>query len=193
MIDGNDGGLNITRDRGKTWRFVENLPVGQFYHVNVDMEFPYNVYGGMQDNGSWAGPAYVLKSQGIRNSYWQEIMFGDGFDAVPDPKDSRFGYAMSQQGSVGRYDRVTGNTKNIKPTHPNPDLKLRYNWNSAIAINPTDQETIYFGSQFVHKSSDKGHTWEIISPDLTTNNKEKQKQHESGGITMDATGAENHC
>lgn len=193
MIDGNDGGLNITRDRGKTWRFVENLPVGQFYHVNVDMEFPYNVYGGMQDNGSWVGPAYVLKSQGIRNSYWQEIMFGDGFDAVPDPKDSRFGYAMSQQGNVGRYDRVTGNTKNIQPTHPNSDIKLRFNWNSAIAINPTDQETIYFGSQFVHKSADKGHTWEIISPDLTTNNKDKQKQHESGGITMDATGAENHC
>jgi len=193
MIDGNDGGLNITRDRGKTWRFVENLPVGQFYHVNVDMEYPYNVYGGMQDNGSWVGPAYVLKSQGIRNSYWQEIMFGDGFDAVPDPKDSRFGYAMSQQGSVGRYDRVTGNAKNIQPTHPNPTVKLRFNWNSAIAINPTDQETIYFGSQFVHKSTDKGFTWEIISPDLTTNNIEKQKQHESGGITMDATGAENHC
>ncbi|KAA3621884.1 MAG: hypothetical protein DWQ02_26970, partial [Bacteroidetes bacterium] len=86
MIDGNDGGLNITRDRGKTWRFVENLPVAQFYHINVDMEYPYNVYGGMQDNGSWAGPAYVLKDQGIRNAYWQELMFGDGFDVVPDPK-----------------------------------------------------------------------------------------------------------
>jgi photosystem II stability/assembly factor-like uncharacterized protein len=193
MLDGNDGGLYLTTDRGKTWRFAENLPIAQFYHINVDMEFPYNVYGGMQDNGSWAGPAYVLKSQGIRNSYWQEVMFGDGFDVVPDPKDSRFGYAMSQQGSVGRYDLKTGNAKNIKPTHPDPDVKLRFNWNSAIAINPTDNETLYFGSQFVHKSSDKGQTWEIISPDLTTNNKEKQKQYESGGITMDATGAENHC
>ncbi|WP_372792705.1 WD40/YVTN/BNR-like repeat-containing protein [Lutibacter sp.] len=193
MIDGNDGGLNITRDRGKTWRFVENLPIAQFYHINVDMDFPYNIYGGLQDNGSWAGPAYVLKDQGIRNSYWQELMFGDGFDVVPDPKDSRFGYAMSQQGNVGRYDRKTGNAKGIRPTHPNPDVKLRFNWNSAIAINPTDNETIYFGSQFVHKSTNKGFTWELISPDLTTNNKEKQKQHESGGITMDATGAENHC
>lgn len=193
MIDGNDGGLNITRDRGKTWRFVENLPLAQFYHINVDMEFPYNVYGGMQDNGSWAGPAYVLKDQGIRNSYWQELMFGDGFDVIPDPKNSRYGYGMSQQGNVGRYDRKTGYAKGIRPTHPNPDLKLRFNWNSAIAMNPTDNETIYFGSQFVHKSTDKGFTWEIISPDLTTNNKEKQKQHESGGITMDATGAENHC
>lgn len=193
MIDGNDGGLNITHDRGKTWRFVENLPVAQFYHINVDNEFPYNVYGGMQDNGSWVGPAYVLKSQGIRNSYWQELMFGDGFDVIPDPENSRYGYGMSQQGSVGRYDRVTGNAKMIRPTHPNPTIKLRFNWNSAIAMNPIDKKTIYFGSQFVHKSIDKGYTWEIISPDLTTNNKDKQKQHESGGITMDATGAENHC
>ena len=193
MMDGNDGGLNITHDKGKTWRFVENLPVGQFYHVAVDNDYPYNVYGGMQDNGSWIGPAYVLKAQGIRNSYWQELMFGDGFDVVPDPKNSRFGYGMSQQGNVARYDRQTGSQKYIRPTHPNPDVKLRFNWNSAIAIDPTDNETIYFGSQFVHKSTTKGHTWEIISPDLTTNNPEKQKQHESGGITMDATGAENHC
>ena len=192
MIDGNDGGLNITRDKGKTWRFVENLPVGQFYHINYDMEYPYNLYGGMQDNGSWVGPAYVLKAQGIRNSYWQEIMFGDGFDVIPDPKNSRFGYGMSQQGFVGRYDRKTGNAKMIRPTHPNPDVKLRFNWNAAIAMDPFDSETLYFGSQFVHKTTNKGHEWDIISPDLTTNDPEKQKQYESGGITMDATGAENH-
>ncbi|MCB0651797.1 MAG: hypothetical protein KDC85_11015 [Saprospiraceae bacterium] len=193
MIDGNDGGMNITHDRGKTWRFVENLPVAQFYHINVDMEYPYNVYGGMQDNGSWGGPAYVLKDQGIRNSYWQELMFGDGFDVVPDPKDSRYGYAMSQEGFIGRYDLKTGNTKMIRPTHPDPDVQLRFNWNSALAMDPFDQTTLYFGSQFVHKSSDHGYTWEIISPDLTTNDPEKLKQYESGGLTMDATGAENHC
>ena len=193
MIDGNDGGLNITRDKGKTWRFVENLPVGQFYHINVDNDFPYNIYGGMQDNGSWVGPAYVLKSQGIRNSYWQEILFGDGFDVIPDPKNSRYGYGMSQGGSVSLYDRETGSSKFIKPTHPNPDIKLRFNWNAAIAMDPFDGETIYFGSQFVHKSSNQGHEWEIISPDLTTNDPEKQKQYESGGLTMDATGAENYC
>ncbi len=192
MIDGNDGGLNITKDRGKTWRFIENLPVGQFYHIAYDMEYPYNLYGGMQDNGSWAGPAYVLKAQGIRNAYWQEISFGDGFDVVPDPKNSRYGYSMSQQGFVVRYDRETGNGKIIRPTHPDPTVKLRFNWNSAIALDPHDNETLYFGSQFVHKSSNKGHEWEIISPDLTTNDPSKQKQHESGGITMDATGAENH-
>ncbi len=193
MIDGNDGGLNITRDGGKTWRFIGNLPVAQFYHINTDDEFPYNVYGGMQDNGSWRGPAYVWKTQGIRNSYWQEISFGDGFDVVPDRDDSRYGWSMSQQGFVLRYDWKTGNNYIVKPIHPDPKIKLRFNWNAAINIDPFDNNTLYFGSQFIHKSTDKGLTWKIISPDLTTNDPDKQKQSESGGLTMDATGAENHC
>ncbi len=193
MIDGNDGGLNISKDRGKTWRFIGNIPVAQFYHIAVDNEYPYNVYGGLQDNGSWRGPAYVWKDQGIRNSYWQEISFGDGFDVVPDKDDSRYGWSMSQQGNVVRYDHITGNNYGVKPTHPNPDMKLRFNWNAAINIDPFDNSTLYFGSQFVHKSTDKGLTWEVISPDLTTNNPAKLKQAESGGLTMDATGAENHC
>lgn len=192
MIDGNDGGMNITKDGGKTWRFIGNLPVAQFYHIAVDNEFPYNVYGGMQDNGSWRGPAYVWRAQGIRNSYWQEISFGDGFDVVPDPDDSRYGWSMSQQGFVSRYDWMTGNNYSVRPTHPDPDMKLRFNWNAAINIDPFNNNTIYFGSQFVHKSTDKGLTWNVISPDLTTNDPEKQKQDESGGLTMDATGAENH-
>ncbi len=193
MIDGNDGGMNITKDGGKTWRFIGNLPVGQFYHINVDEEYPYNVYGGMQDNGSWRGPAYVWRAQGIRNSYWQEIAFGDGFDVVPDKDDNQFGYAMSQQGFVSRYDWKTGNNYLVRPTPPNADTKLRFNWNAGIGQDPFDSATVYFGSQFVHKSTDKGLTWEIISPDLTTNDPEKQKQSESGGLTMDATGAENYC
>ena len=193
MIDGNDGGLNITKDRGKTWRFIGNLPVAQFYHINVDNNIPYNVYGGMQDNGSWKGPAYLWRTQGIRNSYWQEISFGDGFDVVPDKEDSRFGWSMSQQGFVSYYDAQTGNNMSVKPTHPDADVKLRFNWNSAINIDPFNSNTIYFGSQFVHKSTDKGLTWKILSEDLTTNNPEKQKQSDSGGLTIDATGAENHC
>ena len=192
MIDGNDGGMNITHDGGKTWRFIGNLPVAQFYHIAVDNEYPYNVYGGMQDNGSWRGPAYVWRSQGIRNDYWQEISFGDGFDVVPDRDDSRYGWTMSQQGYVSRYDWQTGNNYTVRPTHPEPDVKLRFNWNSAINIDPFNNSTIYFGSQFVHKSIDKGLTWELISEDLTTNDPEKQKQNESGGISLDATGAENH-
>lgn len=193
MIDGNDGGLNITKDGGKSWRFIGNIPVAQFYHINVDNEYPYNVYGGMQDNGSWRGPAYVWKSQGIRNSYWQEISFGDGFDVVPDKDDSRYGWTMSQQGSVSRFDYLTGNNYSVKPTHKDANVKLRFNWNSAINIDPFDNSTLYFGSQFVHKSTDKGLTWSVISPDLSTNDPEKLKQAESGGLTMDATGAENHC
>ncbi|ARV16733.1 WD40/YVTN/BNR-like repeat-containing protein [Polaribacter sp. SA4-12] len=193
MIDGNDGGLNITKDGGKSWRFIGNIPVAQFYHINVDNEYPYNVYGGMQDNGSWRGPAYVWKTQGIRNSYWQEISFGDGFDVIPDKDDSRYGWSMSQQGFVSRYDYKTGNNYGVKPTHKDANVKLRFNWNAAINIDPFDNSTLYFGSQFVHKSTDKGLTWNVISPDLSTNNPEKLKQAESGGLTMDATGAENHC
>src|SRR6056300_1248324 len=146
----------------------------------------------MQDNGSWRGPAYVWKAQGIRKSYWQEIAFGDGFDVVPDKDNSRFGYAMSQQGNVSRYDWKTGNNYGVRPTHPNPDMRLRFNWNAAIGQDPFDNSTVYFGSQFVHKSKDKGLTWEVLSPDLTTNDPEKQKQAESGGLTLDVTSAENH-
>ncbi|MGB5820671.1 MAG: hypothetical protein WBG90_14395 [Saonia sp.] len=193
MMDGNDGGMNITKDGGKSWRFVGNLPVAQFYHISIDNEYPYNVYGGMQDNGSWRGPAYVWRAQGIRNSYWQEIAFGDGFDVVPDKDDSQYGYAMSQQGFVSRYDWKTGNNYTVRPTPPDADTKLRFNWNAGIGQDPFDNNTVYFGSQFVHKSTDKGLTWQVISPDLTSNDPEKQKQSESGGLTMDATGAENHC
>jgi photosystem II stability/assembly factor-like uncharacterized protein len=192
LINGNDGGMAISRDRGETWRFIENLPLAQFYHINHDMDIPYNVYGGMQDNGSWKGPAYIWKVGGIRNSYWQELYFGDGFDVVPDPDDSRYGYAMSQGGFLGYYDSETGRTQMIKPVHPE-GIKLRFNWNAGIAQDPFDNATIYYGSQFVHKSSDKGQNWTIISPDLTTNDPEKLKQLESGGLTYDVTQAENHC
>lgn len=190
IMDGNDGGMNISRDRGKTWRFIENLPLAQFYHINYDMEYPYNVYGGMQDNGSWRGPAYVWRAGGIRNAYWEELLFGDGFDVIPHPTNPNLGYAMSQGGNVGRYNLITGHTQFIKPIHPE-GVKLRFNWNAGIAQDPFNNNTIYYGSQFLHKSSDMGDNWKIISPDLTTNNPEKQKQLESGGLTFDVTAAEN--
>ena len=193
IIDGNDGGMNISYDMGKNWRFIENIPVGQFYHVNVDMDHPYNVYGGMQDNGSWVGPAYVWKNAGIRNSYFQEVAFGDGFDVSPDPEDSRYGYAMSQGGYLSRYDRATGYSQFIRPTHPDPNMRLRFNWNAAFAQDPYDEATIYYGSQFLHRSTDRGSAWQVISSDLTTNDPNKQKQNDSGGLTIDATGAENYC
>jgi len=193
MMDGNDGGLYTSNDRGENWRFQQNLPVSQYYHINVDMEIPYYVYGGQQDNGSWCGPAYrFVMMEGIRNWEWENIGFGDGFDVVPDPDDSRFGYSMSQGGAFQRYDRVTGTTASIKPVHPQ-GVHLRFNWDAAFAIDPFDTKTIYGGSQFVHKSTDKGKSWNIISPDLTTNDPEKEKQSETGGLTIDNTNAENHC
>ena len=190
MIDGNDGGMAITRDRGESWRYIENLPVAQFYHINVDNGIPYNVYGGMQDNGSWRGPAYVWRSGGIRNSYWEEIMFGDGFDAVPDPEDNTTGYAMWQGGNLVRWDVNTGQGELVSPQPPEGE-ELRFNWDAALAQSPHDPATIYYGSQFVHRSPDRGQSWEIISPDLTTDDPEKQRQLESGGLTYDVTEAEN--
>ncbi|NNE30011.1 MAG: hypothetical protein HKN16_10255, partial [Saprospiraceae bacterium] len=118
------------------------------------------------------------------------VMFGDGFDVMPDPLDNRFGYAMSQGGNVARYDRLTGNSRFIKPVHPD-GLPLRFNWNGPIAQDPFNQKGLYYGSQFVHHSTDQGNSWKILSPDLTTNDPEKQKQAESGGLTIDATQAEN--
>jgi hypothetical protein len=160
--------------------------------VNVDNDIPYNIYGGLQDNGTWVGPSSVWKRGGIRNSYWQELLFGDGFDAMAHPTDSRYGYAMSQGGNVARFDRETGHTRTIRPTHPDKDVFLRFNWNAAMAQNPHDPNSIYYASQFLHRSYDRGDTWEVISPDLTTNDPEKQKQGETGGLTFDITGAENH-
>jgi photosystem II stability/assembly factor-like uncharacterized protein len=192
LIDGNDGGLNISRDGGANWTFSGNIPVGQFYHVNIDNDFPFNVYGGLQDNGSWVGPSHVLKRGGIRNNDFQELYFGDGFDVVPYRADSRYGYAMAQGGNVGFYDRQTGKTKFVQPVHPDSKVTLRYNWNAGIAQDPFLDCGVYFGSQFLHYSKDCGDTWDILSPDLSTNDKEKQKADKSGGLTMDATNAENH-
>lgn len=194
IIEGNDGGIGISRDRGKNWVFDEKLPAGQFYHVNVDNEIPYNVMGGMQDNGSWHGPAYVWINGGIRNYYWHNVGGGDGFDVMPDLEDASWVYSESQGGSVGRRNWKTGESWFIRPLPLDPNLLQRFNWNSAIAQDPFDKKTIYFGSQFVYKSTDKGVTWETISPDLTTNDTVKIKAYQNtGGLTMDITGAETHC
>lgn len=191
MIMGNDGGIGITYDRGDAWRFVENLPLAQFYHINVDMAFPFNVYGGLQDNGSWYGPSRVWEDRGIMNAHWRRTGGGDGFASFTDFSDSRFGYSQSQQGSLMRFDKVTGERRRIQPVHPGGE-DLRFNWNAGLNVDPHDSTTIYLGSQFVHRSRDGGLSWEIISPDLTTDDPEKQQQDLSGGLTLDATGAENH-
>lgn len=194
IIEGNDGGIGISRDRGKTWIFDEKIPVGQFYHVNVDNEMPYNVMGGMQDNGSWHGPAYVWINGGIRNYYWHNVGGGDGFDVMPDPEDASWVYSESQGGNVGKRNWKTGESWFIKPPATDPTIKMRFNWNTPMAQDPFDTKTIYVGSQFVHKSTNKGASWQMISPDLTTNDSIKIKAFQNtGGLTLDITGAETHC
>jgi photosystem II stability/assembly factor-like uncharacterized protein len=189
---GNDGGVAESRDRGQSWRFVTTLPLGQYYHVAVDNEVPYNVYGGMQDNGSWKGPNTTWETAGIRNWDWQEVGFGDGFATLPIATDSMVGYAMSQEGYIIRWNLRTGERKDIRPAPAAGDPRdLRFNWNAAIAADPFDADSVYFGSQYVHKSSNRGESWTTISPDLTTNRKEWQNQDKTGGITPDVTSAEN--
>ncbi len=194
IVVGNDGGLGISRDRGETWQFVGNLPLAQYYHVAVDMDTPYNVYGGLQDNGSWRGPSSVWEQGGIRNHKWEVVGGGDGFDTRPDPEDSMAGYSMSQGGSLVRWDLRAREMKRIQPPDPKPDSgreKLRFNWNAGLGLDPFEPGTLYYGSQYVHKSTDRGASWTSISPDLTTDNPDWQQQAKSGGLTPDVTAAEN--
>lgn len=230
LVNGSDGGLAISHDHGASWRFVPNLPLAQFYHVTVDDAVPYNILGGMQDNGSWRGPSEVWENAGIRNHHWREVGFGDGFDTVAIAGDERRGYSMSQAGYLMRWDAETGERKNIRPPAPLAprevppappappadgdtdadadadadtgaddgtsdelaEVELRFNWNSALLVDPLRPDTLYYGSQFVHRSDDRGDTWTIISPDLTSDNPEWQRQSETGGLTIDDTGAENY-
>ncbi len=192
ILDGNDGGIGFSRDRGRNWQFDDKLPFGQFYHINVDNDIPYNVMGGMQDNGSWHGPAYSWTNGGLRNYYWNNVGGGDGFDVMPDLDEQGWVYSMSQGGNVQRLNYQTGERWFVKPPSVVLNDKFRFNWNSGIAQDPFDNKTIYYGSQYVHRSTNKGASWEVISPDLTTNNKAQQAQDSSGGLTLDITGAENY-
>jgi hypothetical protein len=146
----------------------------------------------MQDNGSWRGPSYTWINAGIRNYYWQNLWGGDGFDVSPDPENANLIYAMSQGGNLGKYNVVTGEENTIQPPFPNLKTRLRFNWNAAFAQAPDDVNTIYYCSQFVHRSTNKGMNWEIISPDLTTNDTVQQRQDDNGGLSVDITGAENY-
>lgn len=191
MYLGTDGGLYITCDRGNTWVHAQNLPLSQFYHVAVDNEKPYNIYGGLQDNGSWVGPSKSLG--GITNCDWEGIGYGDGFNVLPDPTDKNILYWQYQGGNLMRFHKNTREIKEIKPFTDNPDEKLRFNWDTPIAFSPTNNGVLYVGAQYLYRTKNRGDSWEKISPDLTTNDPEKQKQEESGGLTIDNSTAENHC
>ncbi len=189
IIGGDDGGLWISYDGGVKWWKGDNLPISQFYHVSVDNKDPYQVYGGLQDNSSWVGDSAY--PGGISNSRWENLYGGDGFWAFPDPADANFAYAEAQGGYIGRINRKTLEGRDIQPK-ANYKEKLRFNWNTPIALSPNDKGTIYIGAQVLFRSRDHGVTWQRISPDLTTNDPEMQKQEESGGITVDNSAAEMH-
>lgn len=187
---GTDGGVYLSLDRGVTWNFRMNLPVGQFYHVAVDNAKPYRIYGGLQDNGSWVAPSAAPGGVGVGS--WQDIYGGDGFWVVPDAKDPDVCYAEYQGGNMGRVTISSGKAVNIQPQQGPGEDKLRWNWNTPLYVGPASK-ALYCGSQYLYKSTDQGRNWVRISADLTTNNKAKQNQEGSGGLSADNTSAENHC
>ncbi len=190
LIAGDDGGIWYSYDSGNTWWKAYNLPVSQFYHVSVDMQDPYHVFGGLQDNSAWMGDSSY--PGGITNSRWENLYGGDGFWVFPDPADSGYVYAEAQGGTIGRVNRPTLESRGIQPQPNYGEGKLRFNWNTPIHMSPTQKGTLYIGAQFLFRSRDHGQSWERISPDLTTNDPEKQKQEESGGVTVDNSYAEMH-
>ncbi len=189
VIAGDDGGMWYSSNGGSKWWKAGNLPVSQFYHVSVDDHEPYRVYGGLQDNSSWVGESQY--PGGITNSQWENMYGGDGFYMFADPSDPDCLYAEYQGGFIARINRRTRQIRDIQPKAGYKE-KLRFNWNTPIALSPNEKGTIYIGSQFLFRSKDQGQTWDRISPDLTTNDPERQKQELSGGITVDNSAAEMH-
>jgi photosystem II stability/assembly factor-like uncharacterized protein len=187
---GTDGGVYMSLDKGISWIFLQNLPVGQFYHVAVDNRSPYRLYGGLQDNGSWMAPSSSPGGVGVGD--WKAIYGGDGFWVTPDPTDENIVYAESQGGDVNRIDTRTLKSISIRPQPGPSDGKLRWNWNTPIATGKANPRNLYVGAQFLYRSIDQGRSWTKISPDLTTNDKKKQEQENSGGLSADVTSAENH-
>jgi photosystem II stability/assembly factor-like uncharacterized protein len=189
VIAGDDGGMWYSHDSGAKWWKGDNLPISQFYHVSVDDRDPFQVYGGLQDNSSWVGQSQY--PGGITNAQWENMYGGDGFWMFADPSDPDYLYAEAQGGFIGRVNRITHERRDIQPK-PNYKEKLRWNWNTPIALSPNEKGTIYIGAQFLFRSRDHGQTWDRISPDLSTNDPEKQKQEQSGGVTVDNSAAEMH-
>ena len=190
IVTGDDGGLWTSWDGGSRWIKSENLPVSQFYHVSVDQKDPYQVYGGLQDNSAWAGDSAY--PGGITNGRWENLTGGDGFWAWADPAAPEdYAYVETQGGSVTRVNRKTLESRDIQPKADSPE-KLRFNWNTPLIPSPNEVGTIYIGAQYLFRSRDHGQSWDKISPDLTSNDKAKQNQEESGGVTVDNSAAETH-
>jgi photosystem II stability/assembly factor-like uncharacterized protein len=197
MWQGQDGGVCVSYDRGETWQYVNNVPLGQFYQVHADTRLPfYYVSGGLQDNGSWTGPSRTREPAGILNDDWRLVSFGDGFYIVNHADDPDLYLSESQGGSIVRTDFRTREQQAVSPQPRRAgaakELKYRFNWNSPVALSPHDKNTVYFGGSVVFKSTDFGKTWQSISPDLTTNDPEKQKDA-GGPVWPENTTAEYHC
>ncbi|MCP2520849.1 hypothetical protein NLC26_01820 [Candidatus Aminicenantes bacterium AC-708-M15] len=160
MILGSDGGIHISYDGGKTWDFINNIPLGQFYEVGYDMRKPYYVYGGLQDNGTWAGPSSTKYAVGITNEDWYKVGGGDGFYAQVDPIDHNIVYIESQNGNLMRFNLKTGQRRAIRPIPKKEGEEYRFNWNSPLLISPHDSKTIYYGGNKLFISHDRGETWE---------------------------------
>ena len=175
MYGGTDRGPYVSRDGGEHWVPLGELPLGRFSHAAVDMETPFNVYGGLERNGSWAGPAYGWTESGARNRDWMELGPDDGFGILLDPDEASRGYAVARGGDLIRFDTSTGERKRIRPWAPD-FADLRFNRDAPIALDPHDPGGIYYGSQFVHKSVNRGDTWQIISGDLTANDPARRRE-----------------
>ena len=189
ILVGTDGGVYESRDGGTTFKMWQNLPVSQFYHVSVDDAEPYHVYGGLQDNGSWFAPS--ASAGGITNADWKKTLGGDGFYSFRHPAKPHFVFSEYQGGGLVRYDLRTSRRRQITPYADDGTGKLRWNWSSPLLVSP-DGERLYFGSQYLFRSTDDGDSWKRISPDLTTNDTSLQQQQRSGGLSTDNSGAENH-
>jgi photosystem II stability/assembly factor-like uncharacterized protein len=200
ILNGSDGGFHRSFDGGDNWEIINNIELSQFYQIQVDNLKPYNVYGGLQDNGTWVGPSNSLYNAGILKRHWKGLAYGDGYFAEPIPGNEHLVYTNLQGGVPFLVDSRYGNVQTI---HPYPKIigsagdaielhKYRFNWDAPIHISPHDPETVYIGGNVIFKSQDRGNSWEVISPDLTTNDKSKQRT--SGGtIYQDNTAAEFHC
>jgi photosystem II stability/assembly factor-like uncharacterized protein len=168
MIVGVDGGIYVTRNRGLDWEHLNDIAIGQAYQVGYDMAEPYHVCSGFQDNGSWWGPSATRNVNGVLNSDWMEVLVGDGFHCQPDQENSNLVYIESQEGSLLRLNLATHERANIVPQPKNGEGPYRFEWNAPVIISAHDPKTLYFGAQYLFRSTDRGDTWTTISPDLTT-------------------------
>jgi hypothetical protein len=169
MLMGNDGGFHITYDGARTWSFLNNIPIAQYYVMGVDNRNPYHIYGGLQDNGTWGLPSRTYSRSGILNQDVVNVGGGDGFAPAIDPRDFTTVYSESQYGGLRRVDLVTGRSEGIKPTPQDTTEVYRFNWNSPILISPHDPDVLYFGGNKLFRSTDRGENWEAVSQDLTKN------------------------